>query len=512
MYPEAMRAVSAVALVLACACGPVGPVGNIVWRAELEPLKEASAACDEFRAQSTDQFLYGDPTVCDRVAADAFGLADDGLAMELLSEMCESPTGQLAIPLACRLLGALHDRRGEHDRAAPFFERACKVAQTEQQHFGGSTNCQAAAERSHTVGLALLTANTPDLPESERRVLYCHYLDASSHPEPQTRVPEAARSPLADARAKLVEGCLWELDLSACGVLEQRFRDCLSDYERFCASQPKPIPTDSPVEVWAFEDSAINRRLGYGVESAQGYTERARKDADEWARIKADLWRMRRETEAYIAQGWQQTLVSISAVPAEIAAAAQAARGGAPVATPARPLPLAPGVGASSPSTTAPAVAPSATERPLALAPTHTPPQPTAAAAAPPPSSGEPFQPGSPTAPPPPRDSLDCTGVHSACLEVTEQSYGVVSYCQANKKGQKTYLPTIRNNCDFPIACKVCGNYGGQARDCVEWYWKRGESWGGWATPLVWCDTNNFVAWCVRDDNTDNRKCLAQKP
>jgi hypothetical protein len=142
--------------------------------------------------------------------------------------------------------------------------------------------------------------------------------------------------------------------------------------------------------------------------------------------------------------------------------------------------------------------------------------QPPSASASPPTHSAAPTPPSSTDQPqgvsaPPAVKQPDCAPMQD-CLSISAQSYGETNYCQVNNKGDKTYLPTLKNNCSVKIACKVCGKYADGLKNCVEWSWGPTTSFGGWATDLVWCDTSQIQVWCVLDEEPVNRECLKRVP
>ena len=97
-------------------------------------------------------------------------------------------------------------------------------------------------------------------------------------------------------------------------------------------------------------------------------------------------------------------------------------------------------------------------------------------------------------------DSSLCQQV-GQCLATTNDPHRNdegISYCRTNKIGKRDYLPSFKNTCDAPVACKLCGIRSGSIGKCVERTFSAGATVGGWGSGLVWCDVDNIRYWCVR--------------
>ncbi|MCK9462874.1 MAG: hypothetical protein M0R80_24895 [Proteobacteria bacterium] len=406
-------------------------------------------------------------------------------------------------------------------------------------YYAGSSNCRATGDRYEILGTAAFEAEMPKLTALERRLSTCYYLDMVARSGvgdiSAALVPLAAQAHFKKARRAWSDGCRWELDLGACQGLQDKYRSCLEDYTSYCRGESTGLAKAELEKVQACE--YMLRILPEDIASMDRLKEQAKSDADSVASVKANIWRMRAQAEASVQQAWSQFAVDfsqqLSTAAVQIAqneqtiATARAAAAQRPAAPAAAAAPSAPGparppsasaAGPAHNTATCPAgqreVAPGKCACPsgfqwsgsacieVALAPEAKPPQPTSTSG---PSAS------SPQAPQPAQRQPDCTGMQG-CLEISGPSAEESSYCKVNERGEKTYLPSVRNKCSVKLACKLCGSYQNGLRDCVEWYWEPGVTHGGWASPLVWCDTTAVVAWCVRDEEIENRSCLAEVP
>lgn len=88
--------------------------------------------------------------------------------------------------------------------------------------------------------------------------------------------------------------------------------------------------------------------------------------------------------------------------------------------------------------------------------------------------------------PPPIRQQEEGCRNASFCVRILEL-LDSSNYCQTTDRGQRDYIPVFRNSCAEKVACKICSN--ADPTDCQTWTFDRLSNFGGWASPLVWCDT-----------------------
>ncbi len=114
-----------------------------------------------------------------------------------------------------------------------------------------------------------------------------------------------------------------------------------------------------------------------------------------------------------------------------------------------------------------------------------------------PPPPVEPIVPSVPP-PPPAEKPLDC---HPAGYAIQFlRSLDPVGYCKAGGIGVVDYLPVYRSITTVPVTCHICGALGAAHKKCTNVTWQPGETIGGWATPLTFCDVDHTDWWCYEGD------------
>lgn len=106
--------------------------------------------------------------------------------------------------------------------------------------------------------------------------------------------------------------------------------------------------------------------------------------------------------------------------------------------------------------------------------------------------------------------ACDSCSEMTTCARVTTQP-APTGYCD---KGATGIMSTVKNACDTsPIACRVWPEGGSRndSKDYAEYRFKPGESLGGWATELIWCDRGTRVLYqCMSDSHQQGAECLSQ--